>query len=59
VYKIKTKSNGSVEQYRAHLLAKGFNLEYDIDYENTFVQVAHLTFVLSLLAVASIVLCIV
>ena len=40
VYKIKTKANGSVEQYEAILVVKGFTQEYDIDYEETFAFVA-------------------
>jgi hypothetical protein len=43
VYKIKTKSNRSVERYKAHLVAKGFNHEYGIDYEETFAPIAQLT----------------
>jgi hypothetical protein len=45
VYKIKTKSDKSVERYKARLVAKGFNQKYSIDYEETFVSVARLTFV--------------
>ncbi|GLT68109.1 hypothetical protein SLA2020_403680 [Shorea laevis] len=53
VYKIKTKSDGSVERYKTRLVAKGFNQEYDIDYEETFAPVVRLTSVRSLIAVAS------
>ena len=52
VYKIKTKADGSVERYKAHLIAKGFTQEYGIDYEETFAPVACLTSVKSLIVVA-------
>jgi hypothetical protein len=51
VYKIKTKSNGTIVQYKAHLVAKGFAREYGIDYEETFVLVARITYVRSLLVI--------
>ena len=52
VYKIKTKADESVEQCKAHLVAKGFTQEYGIDYEETFAPVARLLFVRCLIAVA-------
>lgn len=36
IYNIKTKSDGLVERYKAHLVAKVFFQQYDIDYEETF-----------------------
>ena len=48
VYKIKTHSDGSIERYKACLVAKGFAQEYEIDYEETF---ALLTSVRSLFAI--------
>jgi len=35
VYKIKTKSDGSVERYKAHLITKEFSQQYGMDYEET------------------------
>jgi hypothetical protein len=51
VYKIKTKSDGTIEGYKTCLFAKGYAQEYGIDYEETFAPVAHITSVRSLLAI--------
>ena len=41
----------SIEQYKAHLVAKGFTQEYGIDYEETFGSVARISSVCALLVV--------
>jgi hypothetical protein len=53
VFKIKTRSNGSIERCKTRLVAKGFTQEYGIDYEKTFALVVRLSFVRTLLAVAA------
>ncbi len=54
VYKIKTRSDGSLERYKARLVARGFQQEHSRDYGETFAPVAHMTTIWALLAVASI-----
>uniref|UniRef100_A0A2N9G644 Integrase catalytic domain-containing protein n=1 Tax=Fagus sylvatica TaxID=28930 RepID=A0A2N9G644_FAGSY len=53
VYKIKTRSDGTVDRYKACLVAKGFTQEYGIDYEETFAPVARLSSVRTLIAVSA------
>ena len=36
VYKIKTRSDGTVDRYKARLVARSFTQEYEIDHEETF-----------------------
>ena len=46
IYKIKTRTDGSVERYRALPVARGFSQEYGIDYEVTFAPVSALLLIL-------------
>lgn len=48
-YLIKVTSDGSLDRYEAWLVALGFKQEYGSAYEETFVAVAKMTIVCTLL----------
>ena len=51
IYKIKTRSDDTVDRYKAHLVARDFTQEYGIDYEETFAPMTRLSSVTTLIAV--------
>jgi hypothetical protein len=53
VYRIKCKANGSVEKYKARLVAHGFTQIFGVDYFDTFSPVARLASFRTNLALAT------
>jgi hypothetical protein len=52
VFQIKCKSNGSVDKYKAHLVAQGFTQIYSTDYFETYSPVAKLASLWTILTLA-------
>ncbi|RVW56410.1 Retrovirus-related Pol polyprotein from transposon RE1 [Vitis vinifera] len=50
VYSVKVQSNGSLDHYKARLVALGNNQEYGVNYEETFASVVKMTIVRMILA---------
>ena len=53
VYKVKTNSDGSIEHYKARLVARGFDQKFGSDYDETFCPVVRLESLRTLIALSS------
>ena len=53
VYKVKTNSGGSIERYKARLVARGFDQKFGSDYDETFCPVVRLESLRTLIALSS------
>lgn len=53
LFTIKHKTDGSIERFKAWLVAKGFAQSYCIDYQETFAQIAKLNAIRVLMLLAT------
>ena len=53
MYKIKHNADGTIQRYKARLVARGFSQQPDVDFTETYSPVTRLTSVRTVLAIAN------
>ena len=53
VFRIKRKSDGTIEKYKVRLIARGFTQRFGVDYFDTYSPVARLASICTILAIAA------
>ncbi len=53
VYKVKCDAHGQVSHYKAHWVVKGYEQQFDIDYDQIFVSVVKLQMYKTLFVLAA------
>jgi hypothetical protein len=53
IYKLKFKSDGSIDKYKVRLVAKGYSQTQGIDYDETFAPIGKLNTMILLIALAT------
>jgi hypothetical protein len=53
IYKIKHATDGSVKEYKARFVARGFSQVEGVDYDETFAPVARYTSICTIIALAA------
>jgi len=53
VFSVKLRSDGTLDRYKARLVALGNQQEYGVDYEETFAPIAKMTIVRTILSIAA------